>query len=405
MDATNDPTGPAAGPTAAETAGGTPAETAADPADDRHPRRRRAVEAATKVLADGPRRTLAEALRRLSEGAADVYDLGERVDAYGDGVVAELERRTADLLGKPAAVFFPTGTMAQQVALRVHAARAGVDTVALHPLAHPEVHEDRALGALTGLRTVHPTTEWRQPTPDEVLGLGEPIAALMLELPLRDAGFTLPSWTELTALCSLPNVPAVHLDGARLWECVDHFGRPLHEIAALADSVYVSYYKSLGGISGAALAADEEFADEARLWRHRYGGALYQQWPAALTALTGLATELPRLPEYVSRAREVAAVLGATLSAELPWARINPAVPHTHQFQVWVGAPWARAELAAVTQAEQTGVALFPTPWTEPALPGLSMTEVTISGRALEWSLPEVESAARDFAARLQARA
>jgi threonine aldolase len=373
-----------------------------DLTNDRHARRRRAVEAAHRVLGHGPRPTLEDALRHLSEGAAGAYDLGERVDAYGDGVVAELERRTADLLGKPAAVFFPTGTMAQQVALRVHAARAGVDTVALHPLAHPEVHEDGALGALTGLRTVHPTREWRQPTPEEVLGLGEPIAALMLELPLRDAGFTLPSWEELTALCALPNVPAVHLDGARLWECVEHFGRPLPEIAALAESVYVSYYKSLGGISGAALAADEEFADEARLWRHRYGGALYQQWPAALSALAGLATELPRLPEYVARAREVAAVLSATLSAELPWARVNPAVPHTHQFQVWVDAPWHRVELAAVTQAEETGVALFPAPWTEPALPHLAATELTISGRALEWSLPDVESAARDFAARLR---
>lgn len=70
----------------------------------------------------------------------------------------------------------------------------------------------------------------------------------------------------------------MHFDGARLWECGPHFGRTLPEIAALADSVYVSYYKSLGGISGAALAGTEDFVEEARVWRHRYGGQLFQQW-------------------------------------------------------------------------------------------------------------------------------
>jgi hypothetical protein len=79
----------------------------------------------------------------------------------------------------------------------------------------------------------------------------------MLELPLRDAGFVLPSWEELSAVVEAARErdAVVHFDGARLWESTTHFGRPLDEIADLADSVYVSFYKSLDGLGGAALAA------------------------------------------------------------------------------------------------------------------------------------------------------
>ena len=88
----------------------------------------------------------------------------------------------------------------------------------------------------------------------------EPFGTLMLELPLRDAGFVLPTWDELTDTVEAARErdAVVHFDGARLWECTPHFGRPLPEIAGLADSVYVSFYKSLGGLSGAALAGSAD---------------------------------------------------------------------------------------------------------------------------------------------------
>ncbi|NEE54666.1 threonine aldolase, partial [Streptomyces sp. SID8455] len=72
-------------------------------------------------------------------GAGSVHDPDDAVDVYGGGVVTALERRVAGLLGTEAAAFFPTGTMAQQVALRCWAGRTGNATVALHPLAHPEL--------------------------------------------------------------------------------------------------------------------------------------------------------------------------------------------------------------------------------------------------------------------------
>ena len=126
------------------------------------------------------------------------YDLAAQPDTYGDGIVRELEERVG-LLGKPAAAFFPSGTMAQQVALRCWAARNGNPAVALHAFAHPERHEESALSAVSELRTVQLTAEPRPVSPADVENLAEPFGTLMLELRLRDAGFVLPTWDELTA--------------------------------------------------------------------------------------------------------------------------------------------------------------------------------------------------------------
>ncbi|WP_416960936.1 threonine aldolase family protein [Streptomyces sp. Agncl-13] len=346
---------------------------------------------------------LRERLAFLQE-AAELYDLDETSDMYGTGIVETLEKRVAELLGKEAAAFFPTGTMAQQVALRCWAGRTGNPTVALHPLAHPEVHERNAFSQVSGLRPVHVTSEPRLPTADEVRDFPEPFGALMLELPLRDAGFVLPSWEELSAVVEAARErdAVVHFDGARLWESAPHFGRPLDEIADLADSVYVSFYKSLEGLGGAALAGPKTLIDEAKTWRHRYGGAVFQQFPTALTALAGLDRELPRLPSYVAHARVVAEALREGFAAAgVPWTRVHPEQPHTNEFQVWLPYdPDAVAE-AAIRQAEETKTALFANPWDAKG-PSLAVTEVYVRAAALEWTADDVKAAVADFVLRLK---
>ncbi|MGW5325118.1 threonine aldolase family protein [Streptomyces sp. NPDC004014] len=369
-------------------------------------RRRSAVRQARRVLSRaGMRDTVRERLALLREAAPHVYDLDEPADIYGDGVVAALEERVAALLGTEAAAFFPTGTMAQQVALRCWAARTGDTTVALHGLAHPEVHERHAFSQVAGLRPVRVTSEPRLPTAEEIRDFPEPFGALMLELPLRDAGFLLPSWEELTEVVAAARErdAVVHFDGARLWESTVHLGRSLDEIAGLADSVYVSFYKSLDGFGGAALAGPAALVEQARTWRHRYGGTVFQQFPTALSALVGLDRELPRLPEYVRHARVVAQALREGFAeAGLPWARVNPEVPHTHEFQVWLPyRPGVVAE-AAVRQGEETPVLLFANAWQE-AGPGIACTEVTVGSAGLEWTADDVRAAVADFATRLPA--
>lgn len=370
------------------------------------PRERRmaAWRAAPRVLARlGFLAPLGERLALL-EAAGSVYDLDEDSDIYGNGVVAALEQRVAGLLGTEAAAFFPTGTMAQQVALRCWAGRTGDPTVALHPLGHPEVHERNAFSQVSGLRPVRITNEPRLPTAEEVRDFEEPFGALMLELPLRDAGFVLPTWEELTEVvdAAREREAVVHFDGARLWECTEHFGRPLAEIAGLADSVYVSFYKSLDAFGGAALAGPATLIDEARAWRHRYGGNVFQQFPTALSALIGLERELPRLPEYVRHARVVAAALSEGLEAGgLPWFRVHPEVPHTFDFQVWLPYDSEVVAEVAIGAAEETGAMLFANYW-DPKGPGLSCTEVYVRAAGLEWTAGDVRAAAEEFARRLR---
>ncbi|MEY9962058.1 threonine aldolase [Streptacidiphilus sp. MAP12-16] len=370
------------------------AEETKDPAQ----RRFEALRGCERVLSGTRPATLRERIAELAEGS---YDLDERTDVYGNGVVTALEERVAGLLGMEAAAFFPTGTMAQQVALRCWAERTANPTVAMHPLAHPEVHERFAYAQLSGLRSVWPTTERRIASAAEIEDFGEHFGTLMLELPLRDAGFVLPGWDELEATVAAARArdAVVHFDGARLWETVPHFGRSLPEIAGLADSVYVSFYKTLGGVSGAALAGPEQFVEQARTWRHRYGGQLYQQWPAALSALAGIDQELPRLAGYVAHARLVASAI-ADATAGVPGARVFPEPPHTHQFQVWL--PFAADALndAGVRLAEETKRSVFGM-WREPGLPGVSYTELTVAGPALEWSADEVRAGVEDFLARV----
>ena len=345
--------------------------------------------------------TLRDRMAELVAGADAAYDLDERPDVYGNGVVEALERRVADLLGLEAAAFFPTGTMAQQVALRCWADRTGDRTVAMHPLSHPEVHEGFAYAQVSGLRSVWPTREPRMASAEEVAEFAEPFGTLMLELPLRDAGFVLPSWEELweTVTAARARDAVVHLDGARLWETAPRFGHSLPEIADLADSVYVSFYKSLGGVSGAALAGPEQFVAQAKNWRHRYGGQMFEQWPAALSALAGLDRELPRLDGYVAHAKVVAAAIAEAL-VRVPGGRVYPEPPHTHQFQVWLPFPAEALNEAGIRLAEETRESVFGM-WHEPGLPGVSCTEVTVADSALAWTADDVRAGVAAFLARV----
>jgi threonine aldolase len=353
--------------------------------DDPAVRRSRAKAACDRILSGAREQRIGDRIAALAQAAAG-YD---EPDRYGDGgPVTALEKRVAGLLGKPAAVFFPTGTMAQQVALRCWAGRMGNPTVAMHPLAHPEVHERHAYTMVSGLQAVFPTGEPRQPTAAEVRDLDEPFGTLLLELPLRDAGYLLPTWDELTAVVAAARDRGarVHFDGARLWESTTYLGHDLAEIAALADSVYVSFYKTLGGISGAALAGPADLIAQARAWRHRYGGQLFQQWPAALAALIGLDTQLPRLPEYVQHAATVASAL-----AQVPGARVHPDPPHTHQFQWWLPHRAEALEDAALglAEAERTWLCAG---WPQTA-PGAAMAEITVVEPALTWTDVDISRA------------
>jgi threonine aldolase len=213
------------------------------------------------------RRSPAETMTLLAEAAEE---LGiDEWDRYGDkGAVGRLEADVAELLGKPAAVFFVSGTMAQQSALRVWCERRRSQRVAIPDLAHQLRHETDGPRLLQGFRFETLTEGWKSATADDLRAIPahEQLGAVQLELPLREAGCLLPTWEELTAFSEAARelgVP-VHADGARLWESQPFLDHSFPEITALFDSVYVSFYKGLRAMAGAALACDEDVAGELR---------------------------------------------------------------------------------------------------------------------------------------------
>ena len=257
--------------------------------------------------------------------------VGTVPDRYGDGgVVAELEAEVAGLLGKPAAVFLPSGTMAQQSVLRVHADRRQRRTVVFHPMCHLDRHEEQAFQRLHGLTGRPVGDPDRLMTLDDLTAIAEPPAALVIELPQRDLGGQQPDRDDLRAQTewAAARGAAAHLDGARLWESAAGYGRPLAEIAALFDTVYVSFYKGIGALAGCCVAGPADILAEVREWRRRMGGTLFGLWPGAASALSCLRRRLPLMPGYLSHAREIAdALRGAEGVRVLP---DPPQVPMMH---------------------------------------------------------------------------
>jgi len=249
---------------------------------------------------------------------------------YGPNApVGQLEARMAELLGKPRALFFPSGTMAQQVALRIHAERSGRPTFTAHPDNHLDQSELRGYAAVHGLRYLPAGDQNRLLTLDDLREVTEPVSTLLIELPQRGLGGVLPTWDELTAQIqwARDRGAVAHLDGARLWEAQTYYDRPHAEIAGLFDTVYVSLYKGLEGVRGAVLAGDEDTIGHADVWRQRLGGALPDAWPLAVAALIGLDEVLPRMPAF----RDHAVALAKAITAG-GVAAVTPDPPQTPMF-------------------------------------------------------------------------
>ncbi len=339
----------------------------------------------TRRLAHHPRRAVRDVLQEIAElTGADVEQ-----DHYGSGEVVErVEHRVADLLGKEAAVLMPSGTMAQQIALRIWCERAGRQRVAFHPTCHLEIHERNAYRELHGLTSHLLGSEERLFTVEDLEAIPEPVAAILFELPQREIGGHLPAWDDLVEMTGWARERgiALHMDGARLWETKPFYAREYAEIAALFDSVYVSFYKILGGIAGAALAGPKDLIETARVWQRRHGGNLIHMYPLARSAELGLDRHLPRMADYHAKAVEIASLLAA-----LPGVSVSPDPPHTNMMHVFFAGDRERLIAAAARVAEVHDLEVF-TSLRATEVPGIWRWELTVGESALEFTSDEIRT-------------
>ena len=338
--------------------------------------------------------------RKLAALAA-YLPAGTAADKTGEGALLEaFERRIAGLLGKPAAVFGPSGKMLQNAALRVWADRAGQRTVALHPQSHIAADEADAYREVFGLEGVPLGAMGHLAGPAELEAIAEPLGAVALELPLRNIGCRLHSWEELEAFAALCRVRrmALHADAARLWESQPFYGRSHEEIAGHFDSLYVSFYKGLGGLAGGALAGPEDIVEEVRLWQRRCGGRLHRLFPYIAAAMQGLDERLPRMAAYHEKAKSIAAALAA-----LPGIGVAPDPPQANAFQVTIETGGTDLMAAALEVAAESGFWLFESTLEAPG-GGFGRFEVTVREGAMALGDGEIVEGIRDLQAALARR-
>ena len=252
---------------------------------------------------------------RAAMAAAEVGD-DER---DGDPTTRRLEERVAALLGKEAALFFPSGVMANQAAVWLHAPRGTEILVDVDAhLVHSEI---AGVAVLSGAQILPVVPTGLVMSADDLARAFRPRSRyfpapslVAVENTHNGAGGKI---TQLSALRAIRRVAAehgvpVHMDGARLWNASIATGIALSELADQADTVMVAFSKGLGAPIGAALAGTRAAMEVAWTARKLFGGAMRQSGIVAAAALFGIEHHIERLEEDHANARALArAVDGA----------------------------------------------------------------------------------------------
>ena len=241
-------------------------------------------------------------------------------DVYGeDPTVRALEQRVAVLLGHEAALFTPTGSMANMLGVRL-LVQPGAELLcdSLAHVVRAELGAHAAVGGVT-------TRTWPAVVPGAPVGLVDPdvvtammapdagpylvsTAAVAVENTHNFGGGTvqpLEALQRVRAATSAAGV-AVHLDGARLWNAHVADGVPLAEYGACADTVSVCLSKGLGAPVGSVLASSSDRIAQARVWRKRLGGGMRQAGILAAAGLHALSHHVERLADDHARAHLLA---------------------------------------------------------------------------------------------------
>jgi len=265
---------------------------------------------------------------RRAMAEAEVGDEQQREDP----TVNLLQDMVAELLGKEAALFLPSGTMCNQVAFAVHC-RPG-DEILLQEQAHPLLFEVGGPAAMVGA-VLRPLVGPRGLfTADQVRQAVRPPAyymprtrAVSIEQTSNVIGGICWPIEQIEAVCSAAHDAGLvaHMDGARMMNAVVASRTPANRFAAAFDSIWLDLSKGLGAPVGAVLAGSREFIEEAWRYKQRFGGAMRQAGIIAAAGVYALKHHVDRLAQDHERARQLAQEL-----AGIPGIQLDPGAVETN---------------------------------------------------------------------------
>jgi threonine aldolase len=301
---------------------------------------------------------------RQAMAAAEVGD-----DVFGeDPSVNRLQELAASLLGKEAALFVPSGTMANQVSIKVHTQPG--DEIVMERTNHPFNSESGALAALSGVQVNLLDGQRGVITAEQVarvIRTGEdvhhaPTRLVCLENTHNRGGgnvYPLAAIRDISALARQRGL-AMHLDGARLLNACVASGVPAPEITQYFDSCTLCLSKGLGAPVGSVIAASADFISRARRYRKMFGGSMRQAGIIAAAGIYALEHHVDRLAEDHQHAKLLAERL-----CEARGLRLNPADVETNILYFTLDLDQARLDAYQLMQAMREqgvlGLALNPT--------------------------------------------
>lgn len=254
-------------------------------------------------------------------------------DVYGeDPTVNELEQRTAELLGKEAALFVPTGTQGNQIAIMTHTRRG--EEVIVEAESHVFYYEVAGIAALSNCQVRQIAGKRGQMDPAEVKAAIRPenihfprTSLVCVEQTHNRAGGAVVPQANIEAIAAVAHAAGakVHMDGARLFNAAVAMGRPVAELVAPVDSVMFCLSKALGAPVGSMLVGTKAFIEEARRNRKLLGGGMRQAGLLAAAGLYALEHNVERLAEDHANARALAEGLAA-----LPGIQVDAATVETN---------------------------------------------------------------------------
>ena len=311
------------------------------------------VDLQTHTIRKSPAETLADLSSACQRLGIDTFDVYGDFDFRDQSYLRQFEAEVAECFGKEDAIFCLSGGMAQSIVLAINAKKCATpnsskkkSAFACHPTSHLLLHENNAYSELLGMEAVIIGDSQNEYNPDVLKENGcygmEPIrlshvedllnatndtatltypnlipihnltanegedavlSTLIIELPHREIGGKLTPWDEVEEISHIcrSNDIHYHCDGARIFEASAGYGHEsVKETAEPFSSIYISFYKGLGSITGAMLIGDSEFCQEARVWLRRMGGNLYSVLPYYISSWDGFRKNCKRVEPGVT---------------------------------------------------------------------------------------------------------